>query len=119
MPDSCPYCAVPREDAWISNEQAVAIPHRQPIAQFHFVVAPTRHAQTFYDLDVQEQRAVWTIVGEIQRHLATEMAVVGFELGFEDGATPDDHTHVHVLPRLAGRPIPLPRGIEWVYSEAT
>ena len=118
MPDSCPYCAITREDAWIANDDAIAIPHREPISRFHFVIAPTRHAQGFYDLDVQEQHAIWSIIGEIQKHLAGQMQLVGFDIGFQDGASPEEHTHVHVVPRIAGRRTDLPRGIEWVYSDA-
>lgn len=119
MPDSCPYCSISREDAWFSNDHAKAMPHRQPVSRFHFVIASARHVQAFYDLDVQEQRAIWGIVGDIQKRLAAEMRLEGFHIGFEDCPSSEDHAVVHVIPGIAGEHLQLPAEIEWVYTEAS
>jgi diadenosine tetraphosphate (Ap4A) HIT family hydrolase len=92
--------------------------HPQPLAKFHFVIAPTRHVAAFYDLDVQEQGAIWVIIREIEKRLASTMKLMGVDIGFEDGATDQDHAHVHVLPRTAGRAVALPQSVEWVFSAA-
>ena len=114
----CAYCAISREDAWISNELAVAVPHPQPLVRFHSLIVPTRHVMAFYDLDVQEQHAIWAIIGEIQKKLAGEMPLLGVDIGFQDGTSEQDHAQVHVVPRTAGRTLQLPQDVEWVYSEA-
>ena len=115
--NACPYCSVSAEDAWISNGLATAWPHPEPAAPLHVLVAPARHVATFYELDVQEQQAIWGIIGEIQKKLAGEMELVGLDLGFQDGAPEQGHTHVHVVPRTPGPRARLPQGPEWVFSE--
>jgi diadenosine tetraphosphate (Ap4A) HIT family hydrolase len=116
---TCQYCSVAPEDAWIVTEDAVAIPHSEPLTQCHIVIAPRRHVTGFYDLDVLEQRAVWEMVGEIRKRIASSLKVDGFDIGFEDGKFDDEipaHAVVHVVPRTSGPPVKLPPGIDWVYT---
>jgi diadenosine tetraphosphate (Ap4A) HIT family hydrolase len=77
------------------------------------VVAPRRHVTEFYDLDVQEQQAVWALVVEIRDRVARSMRTEGFDIGFAEGDE-GGHTVVHVVPRLPGERVVLPPGIEWV-----
>lgn len=113
----CPYCSITPEDAWILTEHAVAMPHPSPLTAWHIVIAPRRHVAGFYDLDVQEQRMLWYMVGEIRQRIASTVEVEGFDIGFEDGS-PDDqnpaHARIHVVPRRPGARVNLPGGIEWV-----
>jgi diadenosine tetraphosphate (Ap4A) HIT family hydrolase len=114
---ACPYCSLTLEDAWIVTEDAVAVPHTKPLAVCHIVIASRRHVSAFYDLDVQEQRMVWNMVGEIRNRIESYVKVEGFDLGFEDGSPGDEnaaHAVVHVVPRTPGAHVRLPRGIEWV-----
>ena len=114
---ACLYCSITLEDAWIVTDDAVAVPHPNPLTSCHIVVAPRRHVAAFYDLDVQEQRAVWDMVGEIRRRIAISMKVEGFDIGFEDGVLEDEnpaHALVHVVPRTRGERVRLPAGVEWV-----
>jgi diadenosine tetraphosphate (Ap4A) HIT family hydrolase len=106
------------EDTWIITEFVVAVPHDHPLTPCHTVVAPRRHVAAFYDLDVQEQRMMWDVVGEIRKRVTSSLKVEGFDIGFAD-ASPHDkepvHAHIHVVPRTSGAPVDLPPGIEWVY----
>jgi diadenosine tetraphosphate (Ap4A) HIT family hydrolase len=88
---TCAYCSIAPEDAWIVAKDAIAIPHPNPLTPCHIVIAPRRHVTAFYDLDVQEQRAIWDMVGEIRKRVLLSLKVEGFDLGFEDGS-PDDET---------------------------
>jgi ATP adenylyltransferase len=112
---TCAYCSATADEAWIITDDAVALPHSNPMANCHMVVAPRRHVLAFYDLDVQEQRVVWTMVGEIQKRISSALKVDGFYVGFADG---DDehpiHAHIHVVPRSPGDSLRLPDGIDWV-----
>ena len=115
LPD-CLYCSTPVDDAWIVNEHAVAIPHPDSKTSCHVVIAPRRHVAAFYDLDVQEQRAIWDLLRELQRRIAESFVVQGFDAGFVDvrsGAEPA-HTHVHLIPRIAGESVERSTGAEWV-----
>jgi diadenosine tetraphosphate (Ap4A) HIT family hydrolase len=114
---ACPYCSLTPEDAWIFTDDAVAVPHPRPLTTCHIVIAPRRHVAAFYDLDVQEQRMVWNMVGQIRQRIESSLKVEGFHLGFEDGSPYDQnpaHALVHVVPRTPGAALRLPVGIEWV-----
>ena len=116
---ACPYCSIVSEDAWIVTPDAIAIPHPHPLTPCHIVIAPRRHVAGFYDLDVQEQRAIWYVVGEIRKRISQSLKVEGFDIGFEDGSPDDDalaHAVVHVVPRSPGPPVTLKPGVEWVYA---
>ncbi len=115
---ACPYCVASPEEVWILTEDAIALPHPHPLTACHVVVAPRRHVLAFYDLDVQEQRMVWNLVGDIQKRIASALKVDGFDLGFVDGNAEDQgHTHIHVVPRPPGESLPLPHGIQWVAGD--
>lgn len=113
----CIYCTVTAEDAWVSSDFVVAVPHPSPLASCHLVVAPRRHVAAFYDLDVQEQRMVWDALAQLRGRIAKTIAVDGFDAGFvdaPDGDEGDFHAYVHLVPRVAGARVELPRDVEWV-----
>jgi diadenosine tetraphosphate (Ap4A) HIT family hydrolase len=106
----------------VSNDFVVAVPHPDPLAACHVVVAPRRHVRAFYDLDVQEQRMIWDTLAELRRRIAGSLEVESFDAGFvdaPDNGDADFHTHVHLVPRVAGKTIALPRDAEWVNLSAT
>jgi diadenosine tetraphosphate (Ap4A) HIT family hydrolase len=113
----CQYCSVAPEDAWVSTDFVVAVPHPSPAGTCHLVIAPRRHAAAFYDLDVQEQRMIWDTLAQLRRRIASTLAVEGFDAGFVDapvGGDVDFHTHIHLIPRIAGQKVELPGNAEWV-----
>jgi diadenosine tetraphosphate (Ap4A) HIT family hydrolase len=111
----CPYCAITPEEAWIATQDAVAIPHPQPLATCHMVVVPRRHVSSLYALDAGEQRQLWALVSEIRARLARSMRIDGFRLGFVDFPDGEEsHAFIHVVPRVPGESVVLPAGIEWV-----
>jgi len=76
---TCVFCSATAEEAWVITDDAVAVPHSDPLANCHMVVAPRRHVLTFYDLDVQEQKEhqkVWKDRGRLmvrQRNLLRDL----------------------------------------------
>ena len=114
---TCPFCTADLEEAWIIHPGAIAIPHSNPLTNCHMLVIPTRHVPTFYDLDVQEQRAVWNMVAEIQNRLAASLQLEGFHVGFADSNPGHPvHAHIHVIPRAPGDCVVLSSDIDWVKS---
>jgi diadenosine tetraphosphate (Ap4A) HIT family hydrolase len=114
---TCPYCSVVPDDAWVSTDLVVAIPHPNPLTACHIVIAPRRHVPAFYDLDVQEQRVIWNALAQLRRRIAGTLDVESFDAGFVDAPLNGDtefHTHVHLVPRVAGQRVDLPRDAEWV-----
>jgi diadenosine tetraphosphate (Ap4A) HIT family hydrolase len=117
---NCPICSIAPEDAWISTEYVVAVPHSHPLASCHVLVAPRRHVAAFYDLDVQEQRMVWDALGQLRERIKTTLSVEGFDAGFVDAPQGDEgaaHAFVHLIPRIRGESYDKPRGVEWVALE--
>jgi diadenosine tetraphosphate (Ap4A) HIT family hydrolase len=114
----CPYCSVSAEGAWASTENALALWHPLPITPGHCTVAPRRHVVEFHDLDVQEQRAVWDLVDQMRRHIASYFKVDRFHIGFAN-FPPEDfgHTHIHIVPVGQGEYAELPKDIEWISDE--
>ena len=99
------------------TEFVVAVPHPDPVASCHLVVAPRRHVAAFYDLDVQEQRMMWGAMAQLCERIKGSIRVDGFNAGFVDAAEGDDpdfHAHVHLVPRVPGELADLPRNAEWV-----
>jgi diadenosine tetraphosphate (Ap4A) HIT family hydrolase len=116
----CPYCASAPEDAWILTKDVVAMPHPQPLASFHTIVAPRRHVPAFYDLDVGEQRYIWDVISILRQRISATLKVEGFDIGFYDGphGDPNAHTVVHLVPRIAGAQVTLPSDVEWVMLDS-
>lgn len=101
----------------MSTEFVVAVRHPNPIASCHLIVAPRRHVAAFYDLDVQEQHMIWDALRQLCRRVTTSMNAEGFDAGFVDapvGEKLDFHTYVHLVPRIPGQRVTLPRNTEWV-----
>ena len=80
----CPYCDIAPDDAWAVSEHAIAVPPGQPLTAGHVVVAPRRHVAAFYDLDVQEQRAVWDLVIAAREQITASLKVETVHIGFAD-----------------------------------
>lgn len=113
MPEPCLFCATKADEAWLQTDFVVAVPHPQPLAPCHVLIAPRRHVSTFYDLDVQEQALLWAVVQELRGRISAALRTEGFDIGFADGEG-DWHTHIHLIPRVPGEHRALPPDIEWV-----
>jgi diadenosine tetraphosphate (Ap4A) HIT family hydrolase len=114
---TCPYCSVAPEDAWVCTEFVVALPHPSPLAPCHLIVASRRHVAAFYDLDVQEQHMLWEAISQLCRRIAASVATDGFDAGFVDAPASialDFHSYLHLVPRIPGQNVELPRDAEWV-----
>jgi diadenosine tetraphosphate (Ap4A) HIT family hydrolase len=119
MTGTCIFCQILTGDvaAHRSGGAAASFPDAFPVSPGHTLVVPTRHVSDFFDLDADEQRAVWQQVAEVRQRLAEEFAPAGFNVGLNAGSAAGQtvpHAHVHVIPRYDGD-VPDPRGgVRWV-----
>ena len=116
-PSLCTICQVAPEDIWMSTNLVVAVPHADPIAPGHLVLAPRRHVANFYDLELVEQRALWNALSELCERIGATLDVSSFHAGFVDCTSGEQacfHTYIHLVPRVAQQPLSLPGGAEWV-----
>ena len=81
---------------------------------------PRTHLACLFELPIEEQFSVWTLVAEVRAELAAKHGVTAFNIGLNDGATAGQtigHAHVHVIPRRHGD-VPDPRGgMRWVIPD--
>ena len=88
------------------NSLAVAIRHDTPLTPLHTLVVPRRHAQTWFDLSVPEQRAVGILLGDLRRSITdADGSVVGFNITTDCGVIAGQqvpHATVEVIPRRDG-----------------
>ena len=60
---------------------------------------------------------VWDALGELRQRIAASMTVEGFDAGFVDAPAGIElffHAYVHLVPRIAGQRVELPRDADWV-----
>jgi diadenosine tetraphosphate (Ap4A) HIT family hydrolase len=119
MTGTCIFCQILTGDvaAHRSGGAAASFPDAFPVSPGHTLVVPMRHVSDFFDLDADEQRAVWQQVAEVRQRLVEEFAPAGFNVGLNAGSAAGQtvpHAHVHVIPRYDGD-VPDPRGgVRWV-----
>lgn len=117
---SCPFCQLPDESCVLVNEMVRAFSDSFPVAKGHTLIVPSRHVASIFDLDEQEQQAIWAAATVIRRELKEAFEPDGFNIGVNDGAAAGQtvlHAHVHVIPRYAGD-VEDPRGgVRWVIAE--
>jgi len=105
---------------WVENDRAVALYDGYPLAEGHTLVVPRQHVASLFDLDIDDQLAVWQLVAEVRTALAARFHPDGFNIGLNDGQVAGQtvsHAHVHVIPRHAGD-VPDPRGgVRWIIPE--
>jgi len=117
---SCPFCSLEPTRKWIENEHAIAFADAYPVTDGHTLVIPRLHVSSIYELNAEQQSAVWALVTEVRQRLLIGVKPDGFNIGVNDGLAAGqtvDHAHVHVIPRYTGD-VPDPRrGIRWIISE--
>jgi len=118
--DACPFCHVPAAEVVASNKHAVARRDRYPLTDGHTLVIPRRHVRSVFDLDPDEQLAVWDLVAAVRDELLLTPGVGAVNVGINDGEAAGQtvpHAHVHVIPRRKGD-VPDPRGgVRWILPE--
>ena len=109
----CPLCDIDAERIIGENVLAVAVRDTYPVTPLHMLVFPRRHATTWFDLSVPEQRAINLLLDmERKAVLVEDNTVSGFNVGMNCGDVAGQtvpHAHVHLIPRRRGD-VEEPRG---------
>lgn len=117
----CPLCVrAGTAQVLASNALALAIPDGYPLSKGHVLVIPRRHIADLFDLEAEEQAAVWVLVAGVREVVQRSHRPAGFNIGVNVGAAAGQtvaHVHVHVIPRYLGD-VPDPRGgVRWVLPD--
>ena len=82
------------------------------------LVVPRKHVSSTYALEMDEQQAIWKLVGEVRQRLLTGLKPPdGFNIGFNDGLAAGQtvqHAHVHIIYAASS----FPRGAKLLKSDA-
>ncbi len=109
----CPFCEIDADRIIGQNRLAVAVRDAYPVTPLHTLVIPRRHANTWFDLSVPEQRAISLLLDTVRKEiLAADNTVGGFNVGMNGGEVAGQtlpHAHVHLIPRRKGD-VEEPRG---------
>jgi diadenosine tetraphosphate (Ap4A) HIT family hydrolase len=114
----CPLCerlALP--DLLAENDLAVAFRDAFPVSPGHALIVPRRHASDLFELNEEEQLALWRLLPVVKRRLDVHHAPAGYNVGVNVGSAAGQtvgHVHVHLIPRYEGD-VENPRGgVRWV-----
>ncbi len=70
---SCPFYSLDCSRRWIENEHAIAFADAYPLTDGHTLVIPRKHVGSIYELNADEQAALWSLVAEVRERLLTGM----------------------------------------------
>jgi diadenosine tetraphosphate (Ap4A) HIT family hydrolase/5-methylcytosine-specific restriction endonuclease McrA len=103
--DDCAFCHG-KPTIIAKNELAISFFDRYPVTQFHSLIIPKRHCDTYFDLSQPEINAIHQLTHETRNEiLRKDSTVTGFNHGFNSGSTAGQtvfHCHLHLIPRRTG-----------------
>ena len=110
MEPACELC-IPAE-VLFETPLAYVRPDSSSLSKGHVIVVPKRHVESYFDMNAQEQAAVFELLHKAQKSLQALHKPDGYNIGVNVGAAAGQarmHVHVHLIPRYAGD-VPDPRG---------
>ena len=106
MMKDCPFCTMEPDRIVDKHELFYAIRDGYPVTRLHTLLIPTRHVETYFDLDEKEIEALDTMLkSQRQKILAEDQEVSGFNVGYNAGRTAGQtvmHCHIHLIARRHG-----------------
>ena len=112
-PANCPFCELSRDRIVASNEHALAFRDGFPVTEFHTLVIPRKHIETYFDLSAAERHSIHGLLELCHSEImARDSKVEGFNIGWNCGRAAGQtvfHCHVHLIPRRVGD-VDNPRG---------
>lgn len=102
----CIFCNLDESRVEIENNLALSFKDLYPVTKGHSLVIPKRHAQSFFDLEKDEKKAILELL-ELQKKklISQDKLITGFNIGINDGIDSGQtvmHCHVHLIPRRKG-----------------
>lgn len=126
VPDYCPLCH------WADDpDQRLVLRHdsvlflqnsrQQGALVGSGVIIPVRHAETVFDLALDEIGATFQLLAEVKRWMDATYQPQGYNVGWNCGTVGGQdvmHAHMHVIPRFAQEPY-AGRGIRYWLKQET
>lgn len=103
---SCIFCKPTKEMELIAESATVyAIYDKYPVGKGHALIIPKRHVESFFDLSLKEQAALFFVLNHIKTQLQGLFNPDGFNIGINIGEKAGQtipHVHIHLIPRYSG-----------------
>ena len=102
----CIFCKIRKEELQIENELAYSSIDSYPVSEFHSLIVPKRHVETYFELTKEEIYACNDLILKTkEKILNQDSSVKGFNIGTNAGKSAGQsimHCHIHLNPRREG-----------------
>ena len=102
----CIFCKIRKEELQFENPLAYSSTDSYPVSEFHSLIVPKRHVETFFELTKDEILACNELILKTkEKILKQDSSVKGFNIGTNAGKSAGQsimHCHIHLIPRREG-----------------
>ena len=102
----CIFCKIRKEELQFENQLAYSSKDSYPVSEFHSLIVPKRHVETYFDLIEEEIQACNDLILKTkEKILKLDSTVKGFNIGVNAGKVAGQsimHCHIHLIPRREG-----------------
>ena len=102
----CIFCKIRKEEFQFENELAYSSIDSYPVSEFHSLIVPKRHVETYFELTSKEIQACNELILKTkEKILKQDSSVKGFNIGTNAGKVAGQsimHCHIHLIPRREG-----------------
>ena len=102
----CIFCKIIKEELQFENKLAYSSIDSYPVSEFHSLIVPKRHVETYFELTSEEIQACNELILKTkEKILKKDSNVKGFNIGTNAGKVAGQsimHCHIHLIPRREG-----------------
>tara|TARA_X000001036_G_scaffold196515_1_gene185148 strand:- start:58 stop:453 length:396 start_codon:yes stop_codon:yes gene_type:complete len=102
----CIFCKIRTEELQFENQLAYSSRDSYPVSEFHSLIVPKRHVETYFELTNDEIQACNELILKTKEKILYEdPSIKGFNLGTNAGKVSGQsimHCHIHLIPRREG-----------------
>ena len=102
----CIFCKIRKDEFQFENQLAFSSLDSYPVSEFHSLIVPKRHVETYFELTTDEIQACNELILKIKEKISKQdSSVKGFNIGTNAGKSAGQsimHCHIHLIPRREG-----------------
>ena len=102
----CIFCVIRKEELQFENRLAYSSIDSYPVSEFHSLIVPKRHVETYFELTSEEIQACNELILKTkEKILKQDSSVKAFNIGTNAGKIAGQsimHCHIHLIPRREG-----------------
>ncbi len=102
----CIFCKIRKDELQFENQLAYSSIDSYPVSEFHSLIVPKRHVETYFELTNYEIQACNELILKTkEKILKQDSSIKGFNIGTNAGKVAGQsimHCHIHLIPRRVG-----------------